>query len=252
MSHVVRKTWIACLCLLLLGGTGALWAQSKTSSDMTRTVTDDSGSPLPGVTVEVKSDALIGGARTAQTDNAGRFRFPEIAPGSYEVTFSLDGFRTVRRTDQVLALGATANIDVKLVGEGVQETVEVVAEAPVIDVSSASTFTNLPDSLLQNLPTARFQPDVLNLAPGINRDSAFGGGEDSANAYQIDGVDVSDPDGGTPWAFFNYNLIEEAQLVGLGAPAEYGGFTGVVFNSITRSGGNKVKGLAEVLFTNDA
>lgn len=252
MSRLTRRIWTVCLLLLALPGTASLWAQSKTSSALTGTVTDDSGSPLPGVTVEVKSEALIGGARTAQTDGSGRFRFPEVAPGDYEATFTLDGFRTVRRTGLTLALGATANVDIKLVGEGVQETVEVVAEAPVIDVSSAATFTNLTDSYLQNLPTARFQPGVLNLAPGINLNSAFGGGEDSANAYQLDGVDVSDPDGGTPWAFVNYNIIQEAQLVGLGAPAEYGGFTGVVFNSITRSGGNKVKGMAEFLFTNSS
>ena len=250
MDHRAKRLLVGVLLLLLAAGTAL--AQSRTTSALTGTVTDDSGAPLPGVTVEIRSDALIGGARVDQTGNDGRFRFPEIAPGRYEVTATLEGFRTMRQEGIQLALGATADIDVKLTGEGLAENIEVVAEAPVIDTSSAATFTNLPDEYLQNLPTQRFQPDVLNLAPGINYDSAFGGGESSANAYQIDGVDVSDPDGGTPWAFFNYNIIQEAQLVGLGAPAEYGGFTGVVFNSVTRSGGNQVKGLAEFLFTNDS
>jgi outer membrane receptor protein involved in Fe transport len=246
------KKLLALAALLLLVGSGAAVAQSRTTSALTGTVTDDSGAPLPGVTVEIRSDALIGGARVDQTDNDGRFRFPEMPPGRYDVAVSLEGFQTARREAVALALGATADLTIKLLGEGLQENIEVVAEAPVIDTSSAATFTNLTDDYLQNLPTARFQPGVLDLAPGINYSSAFGGGESSANSYQIDGVDVSDPDGGTPWAFVNYNIIQEAQLVGLGAPAEYGGFTGVVFNSVTRSGGNQVKGMAEVLFTNDS
>ncbi|HYH47752.1 MAG TPA: TonB-dependent receptor [Thermoanaerobaculia bacterium] len=250
MVHRVKR--LLAVASLFLLGTGVALAQGRTTSALTGTVTDDSGAPLPGVTVEIRGEALIGGARVDQTDNDGRFRFPEIPPGRYDVAVSLEGFRPVRREGVALALGATADIDVKLTGEGLAETVEVVAEAPVIDTSSAATFTNLTDEYLQNLPTARFQPDVLNLAPGINLDSAFGGGESSANAYQIDGVDVSDPDGGTPWAFVNYNIIQEAQLVGLGAPAEYGGFTGVVFNSVTRSGGNQVKGMAEFLYTDDS
>jgi hypothetical protein len=63
----------------------------------------------------------------------------------------------------------------------------------------------------------------------------------------MDGVDVSDPEGGTPWSFFNYNWVEQIQVVALGANAEYGGFTGVAANSIVRSGSNKVQGLLEYL-----
>ena len=61
------------------------------------------------------------------------------------------------------------------------------------------------------------------------------------------GVDVSDPEGGTPWSFFNYNWVEQVQVVSLGANAEYGEFTGVAANSIIRSGSNKFTGMAEYL-----
>jgi carboxypeptidase family protein/TonB-dependent receptor-like protein len=231
---------------------GAAWAQGRTTSGLTGTVRGEDGAPLPGATVEVTGENLIGGARSTTTDAEGRYRFAELPPGPYVVSVRLEGFRPVRRENVTLTLGNTTDVAVTLTVETVTETLEVYGEAPDIDVSSPATTVNLADSYLQNLPTERFQPGVLNLAPGINQDSAYGGAESSGNSYQIDGVDVSDPEGGSPWAFVNYNIIQEAQLVGLGAPAEYGGFTGVVFTSVTRSGGNQIKGLAEFLFTNDA
>jgi outer membrane receptor protein involved in Fe transport len=236
--------------LLLVFVTGNAWAQSKTTGALTGRVTDESGAPLPGVSVEIRGSTLIGGARTLVTDKAGRFRMPEVPPGSYDVTVTLQGFQTVKRAGLAVTLGNTVEVPLTLKTETVSETVEVIGEAPTIDVTSAGTSTNISNEILQNLPTARFQPSALDLAPGINQSSAYGGGDGSGNSYQIDGVDVSDPQSGTPWAFVNYNIIKEVQLVGLGAPAEYGQFTGVVFNSVTHSGGNTLKGLGETLYTN--
>lgn len=238
--------------LLLVFCAGGAWAQSKTSSALNGRVVGDDGAPLPGVTVEIGSPALIGGVRTAQTDSDGRFRFPEIAPGEYVVNATLEGFQSVRREGVILSLGRSTELPIKLGIQALEETLVVVGEAPTIDVRSSGTSTNLPTTYLENIPASRFQVDVINLAPGINNDSAFGGGGSSANAYQLDGVDVSDPEGGTAWAFVNFNIVEEAELVGLGAPAEYGGFTGVVFNSITKSGSNTVKGSVETYYTNDS
>jgi len=66
----------------------------------------------------------------------------------------------------------------------------------------------------------------------------------------IDGVDTRDPEGGTAWTFYNYNVVEEVQTQGLGAPAEYGGFTGAVVNTVTKSGGNRFSALFDVFGTN--
>ena len=116
----------------------------------------------------------------------------------------------------------------------------------MVDVKSSASNTQIDNELLQNLPTTRFQPDVIDLAPGITNSVAYGGTA-SSNALLIDGVDVSDPDGGSPWSFFNYNWIQEVQVVGLGANAEYGEFTGAAANSIVRSGSNRFSGLFEYL-----
>ena len=65
----------------------------------------------------------------------------------------------------------------------------------------------------------------------------------------MDGVDTRDPEGGSAWTFFNQNLIEEIQIGGLGAPAEYGGFTGAIINTVTKSGGNAFSGLFSMRYT---
>jgi hypothetical protein len=91
--------------------------------------------------------------------------------------------------------------------------------------------------------------NMLNFAPGINNQSAYGGDGSSANGLLIDGVDTRDPSGGTAWTFFNFNIVEETEVVGVGAPAEYGSFTGAVINTITKSGGNRYAGLFDFKYT---
>ncbi|MGE0641162.1 MAG: TonB-dependent receptor [Thermoanaerobaculia bacterium] len=230
---------------------GSAWAQSKTTSALTGTVVDDSGAAIPGATVQIASPALIGGARTTLSDGQGRFRFPEISPGIYTVDVTLEGFGPVRLQGVTLAVGSSQDLTVKLSLATVSETLVITADAASVDTASSATTTNLDNDYLQNLPTTRFQPDILDLAPGINQSVAYGSA-DSGLAYQLDGVDTSDPEGGTAWSFVNFNIVEEVQLVGLGAPAEYGSFTGVVFNSVTKSGGNETKGLVESLYSDDS
>jgi hypothetical protein len=94
--------------------------------------------------------------------------------------------------------------------------------------------------------------NMLNYSPGVNSGSAFGGASDSANALLLDGVDTRDPEGGTAWTFFNYNIIEEVQVGGLGQPAEYGGFSGAVINTVTKSGGNRYSSLFEYRYSEKA
>ena len=94
--------------------------------------------------------------------------------------------------------------------------------------------------------------DLLNYLPGINNESAYGGNESYGNALLVDGVDTRDPAAGSAWTFFNFNLVDEVQVGGLGAPAEFGSYTGAVVNTVTKSGGNRYAGLFDVYFTNDS
>ena len=121
----------------------------------------------PASTVNVSSPAQVGGVQTSVTDSQGVYRFPALHPGVYELDATLSGFKTVKRGDITLTLGTTTTIDVTLSVASVSETVQVVGETPIVDIKSSASNTQLSDAVLQNLPTGRFQPDIINLTPGV-------------------------------------------------------------------------------------
>jgi outer membrane receptor protein involved in Fe transport len=243
----MRLALVGVFVLVLAPG---VWGQSKTSSAITGMVS--SHGPVVGATVTIESPQLIGGARSRVSDAKGAVRFPEIAPGMYTITVVMPGYKTLKRQDVRLQIGITLDVHLDLTPFAGTETVTVTGEAPAIDITSPETKSILSNEVLQNLPASQFQPDTLNLAPGINQSVAWGGASDTGVAWQIDGVDTSDPEAGSAWSFVNYNIIDQVELAGLGAPAEDGGFTGVVFNSTTKSGSNQVHGLADAYFSNYA
>lgn len=244
--------WLTAAVMIIIPAMAA--AQVGQTAVLTGTVTDTSGAAIPGATVTVTSPAVIGGSRSVVTEADGSFRFPALPPGLYTMTVELQGFTTSRRENVRLLLGQTITVDQTLSVGGLQESVMVSGAAPVVDVKSSSAQKNLPQEVMEFIPfTSRFGPAAMLLAPGVNPNnySSYGSGGQSSNSYMIDGVDVSDPEGGTIWVFANHNWIQEVQVIGLGANAEFGGFTGVASNSLFRSGSNIFTGLVETLFEND-
>lgn len=205
--------------------------------------------PLPSVLIKIESPDLIGGPRTTSSNQQGRFRFLELPPGSYTITSNLAGYKTAVLNNVRLSAGLSTDVPIDMTLFAGEETVIVEAEVKQIDRTSSAKPTVLPQEYLKNIPNDRDTSHILDLAPGINLESAFGSAEESGIAYQMDGVDISDPQGGSPWSFFNYSLIDEVELIGLGAPAEYGQFTGVVFNTITKSGSNEFSGSEEFYYS---
>ncbi len=214
-------------------------------------VKDEQGGALPGATITLSGKT---GARTAVSDTAGVYRFPAIAPGRYTLTAELTGFQAQRAETPQVSVGANYNMNFTLKVGAQTETIEVLGEAPIVDVSSSATSNGLSQDLLFNVPilTTNAATDLLNFTPGVNFGSAFGGDADTANGLLLDGVDTRDPEGGSAWTFFSFSLVDEVQILGLGAPAEYGAFTGVVVNTITKSGGNAFSGLFAFNYRNDS
>ena len=247
----MKRAWLlfsfvlaASLCL---AGTGLAQTQTGTVQG---TVVDQQGGVLPGVTVE-----LIGPQRTraAVTDAKGVFRFVGIPPGLYSVKTELPGFLPQMLEGVQVSLTKVTELEFSLKVGGVSETIEVSASTLTVDVKSSSTDTSLSSDLLSSMPIySSTSTGLLNYAPGINSSSAYGGQGSYGNALLLDGVDTRDPEGGSAWTFFNQNLIEEVQIGGLGAAAEYGGFTGGIINTITKSGGNMYSGLFSIRYTNES
>jgi outer membrane receptor protein involved in Fe transport len=245
--RILRRSLVALVLLLM---SGPIFAQSLIGS-ISGAVKDQQGAPLPGVTVTLTGKT---GAKTAVSDAAGTYRFGAVDPGAYSLTADLQGFQGRKQENIAISIGQRLDLDFVLAVATVKEEITVTGEAPVVDTTSTETTNAISQDLLFNMPLNRFAPDLLNYAPGINEGSAFGGaatggGSGIGNALLIDGVDTRDPEGGTAWSFINYNVIDEVQIQGLGAPAEYGSFTGAVMNSITKSGGNQFTGLFDINYS---
>jgi outer membrane receptor protein involved in Fe transport len=253
---LMKKIFVPMVFLLVLGICTYSYGQILTGS-IRGTVRDDEGVILPGVAVELRSPALIGGSKVQVTSERGLFRFANLPPGTYEITFSLEGFQTLKKKGNLVRVDTTVTEDVVLKIATLEESITVVAESPVVDVTKSGVATNWETDMMDNLPLTRtcfF--DLVNSTPGVwshggttdsSRSVAYGTGSDS-NTYLFDGVDTTAADYGAAWAWLNPDVIQEIQVIGIGGKAEYGNFMGATINIVTKSGGNEFHGGASTLF----
>jgi hypothetical protein len=140
--------------------------ESRAQSAFTGVVKDQSGAVLPGVSIEASSPALIEKSRSIITDERGTYKIIDLRPGNYSVTFTLPGFRTVKR-DVELPSNFTATINVEMDVGAVDETITVAAESPVVDSITNFKAQVLPRDVLDTLPTAHTIQSVGQLVVGV-------------------------------------------------------------------------------------
>jgi hypothetical protein len=220
-------------------------------------VRDASGAVLPGVTVEASSPALIEKVRTAVSDGAGQYRIENLTPGTYKITYSLAGFSTVERAGVQVTTGVTLTLNADLRVGGVQESITVTGETPVVDVQNSTRVQRvLSDEVLAALPASRGYGNLLatvsgiqsngNQNGGVNPGMIFftsRGGRSNEGTVQIDGMNVGSAFNGGGVAGYGYDTTnaQEVQLTvagGLGE-ADRGG---PQFNIVPKTGGNTFSG----------
>lgn len=242
-SPLSRLAFVGAVLLMFSVAPAAAGQRGQDGSLVGR-ISDSSDSPLPGVSVTATSPQQIGGRQTVITDDQGRYRFALLSQGTYELEASLASFKSNVRSGIVLPPGYVVTVDFRLELASVAETVVVSGRPPVLDVKTTASTTLIERGLLDNLPLDRNVAGYINLAPGVTRDSAFGG-TTRANPISLDGASGNEPGWGTPVTPLTRNWIEEIQVVGPGAEAQYGEYTGTLLNAITRSGTNGFSGLGE-------
>ena len=154
---------VVAACLLL--APRASYAQAATGN-IAGTVKDSSGGALPGVTVEASSPALIEKTRSVVTDEKGEYRIVELRPGTYTVTFTLPGFSVVKREGLELTSSFTATVNANMSVGGLEETITVTGETPVVDLSSARQQTTVARETLEAIPTTKRLGQYASLIPG--------------------------------------------------------------------------------------
>ena len=249
-----RRMWSG-LCFVLILSVSIAAAQSSTGR-IVGAAADSSGAFLPGVTVTVIGPALIREQTTA-TASDGAYRFSTLPPGEYSLTFELASFQTVKREGVRVEAGQTYAVDVQMQPARVEESVTVVAGAPLIDVRAAQVGHTVTDEVIQTLPISRRFSDVLNTLPGVTDGlytfspvNTVYGSSVRENVYMVDGLNFVDPLVGTPVTDVPYDDIEEARVTTAGFSAAYGQASGGIFNFVTKSGGNAFQGIGNYHFQN--
>jgi hypothetical protein len=247
---MIKRLLTVCVAMLLLVSSGL--AQTAQTGAINGTVTDPDGVTLPGVTVILKSPALILPQLTTVTNANGLYRFPLLEPGTYEITFMLEGMNILIRKGIVVSIGKTSSVDVGMTLKSLEESIVVSGKAPTIDRQSTVGAANLDEEFLQSVPVSeRDFMDYFNLTPGVTGDTAHGSGQ-RENAYTLDGVNMGDPATGTDYVGFGMDIMEEISVQSGGLTAEHGSVKGAVVNVVTKSGGNKFSGSASVYYNHES
>ena len=184
-------------------------------------VKDSSGAVLPGATVEASSPVLIEKVRSAVTDGTGQYRIVDLRAGTYTVTFTLNGFSTLKREGVELTGIATTTINADLRVGTLAETITVTAESPVVDVQSVRRQTTVTGEILNVLPTARGYGAVMQLIPSLTTQASFTPG--ARDVQVTPGMQVFGGQGGRE----NEGRLQ-VDGIGTGAPVNGGGVSGYI------------------------
>ncbi len=259
---------IALACLACPAARAAAQATVNTASVSGR-VLDAQGAVVPGAQVVARQVDTNVSAATV-TDSAGRFRFPSLKVGPYEITARLAGFRDA--TERVtLSVGSAFNLPLKLAVAALDTTVEVSAAAPVLDTARTQLAGTVSQTEIRDLPmNGRNFLDVALVIPGVSpanvastqlfpeTSAAPGAGlsvngqRNFSNSFIVDGLSANDDAAGLSGMAYGVDAIDQLQVVTSGGQAEFGRALGGYVNVVTRSGTNTVHGDLFEYARNDA
>jgi len=214
-------------------------------------ISDESGAVLPGVTVTV-TNLDTGDTRVVVTNESGLYRAPLLPLGKYKVEAELQGFKKLEQTGINISAGQTAVISIKLGVGALTETIQVTADAPLVDLSKIEQGRTLTEAEIKTLPlTSRNPYNFALLQPGVVgfENQEFGVPRITSNGallrvnYQIDGSNNTQKDrAGLRQMPMSEVMIREVKVVTTGYAPEFGQTMGMIYNAITPSGTNTFRG----------
>jgi hypothetical protein len=217
------------------------------------TVMDESGSSVAEATVTARNDATA--LTTIQTsDPSGHFLFPYLSPGTYQVSVEKAGFKITQLDSVVVAVGTTISLRPQLTLGSTDTKVVVTADPPLVDTTQSSISSVIGQGAIENLPlNGRDFTDFVLLTPGATTDGEFGmvsfnGISGNFNNYEVDGGNNNNAffsqqiGRGTIPFQFSEDIVQEFQVNTSGYEAEFGQSGGGLVNTVTKSGGNVLRG----------
>jgi len=228
-------------------------AEAALTGTISGTIIDDTGNPLPGVTVTVQGTGLPG-ARTDYSNDTGKYRIVLLPPGKYTVKAELSGFKTIEQKDITVKINENSTINITMEVSTFEEVVVVTAEAPVVDTKSSSVGINVDRAFTDRLPGSDSFQDAFAMGGGTTGggNPFVHGATHTDNLYLFDGVDATDPVTGTFASNLNSDAIEQVEVMTGGFSAEYGKAMGGIVNAVTKTGGNKFEGTLRFKYSTDS
>jgi len=252
-SKIFQLLAVFALCLVLCSGALAQAGRGTVSG----TVSDASGAVLTDSKITATNTAT-GETFTINSNSDGLFVFPLLPVGPYRIQGTHSGFGTFNQDVQV-TIGAKIDLKMTLPVATGSETVQVSAEAPVVETTRSSVSDTVGDRQIANLPTnGRNFLDFTLLTPGVVRDVrggdlSFAGQRGTLNSLTVDGTDNNNNffgqtlgrtgSGRAPYQF-SEDAVQEFQVNSNGYSAELGRAGGSVINVVTKSGTNSYHGTA--------
>jgi outer membrane receptor protein involved in Fe transport len=250
MSTIVKFSFI---CAIVLSFSAIAMAQSTTTGSIGGVVTNPAKEVVPNATVAVRNTET-NKEEAATSDDQGRFLVSNLQPGIYSITIDSAGFSQFKQERVVVEVGLVTRIEANLTVIGVQGTVEVTADAPVINTSQQDFSTNINQTSINELPiNGRRWSNFALLTPGSSLDGTFGlisfrGISGLLNNNTVDGGDnnqafFSEERGRTRISYvISQAAVREFQVNTSNYSAEYGRAAGGVVNAVTKSGTNEFHG----------
>jgi carboxypeptidase family protein len=239
-------------------------AQGETTSAIVGEVRDTTNAVVPSATVTITNHET-GLKRSARTDDAGRFDFPQLKPGAYSVKAEALGFDPQQNDNVVAGLGQKQTADFTLKIARSNQVVQVSSEAPLINPENANTSTTLNAPALENLPNPggdltyplQFAPGALINTAGSSNDFVggtngygnveFNGLPALSNGYIVDGLETNDPltnlnSGLSTNLVLGLNSIAEVTVNTLSYSVDQGRYGASQIDYVTKSGTNQFHG----------
>jgi Carboxypeptidase regulatory-like domain len=262
MTHLLRQVLILAVVASL--SLPQALAQGETTSAIVGQVRDTTNAVVHGAIVTI-ADSETGLRRIAETDDSGRYNFPQLKPGTYSVKVEAPGFEPRQNNNVVSALGQTQTVDFTLGVARSRETVEVSSEAPILNPENANTSTTLNAPAMEDLPNPggdltyplQFAAGALINTAGSGNDFVggtngygnveFNGLPALSNGYIVDGLETNDPltnlNGGLSTNLvLGLNSISEVTVNTLSYAVDQGRYGASQVNYITKSGSNLFHG----------
>jgi hypothetical protein len=255
MFRVFRVTFV--LVLILSAGTRSYAQSQAVNGTIEGTISDESGAALPGVSVTV-SNLDTGDTRVVVTNDGGVYRAPLLALGRYRLAAELQGFKKFEQQGLTLSAGQSAVINVTLSVGSMSETVTVTSETPIAEPGKIDLGRTIGETEIRNLPLVSRNPyNFAFLQANVTgyENNEFGVPRINANGsqmhtnYLIDGNTNTEKDrAGLRMLPVSEVLVREVKVITNGFAPEFGQTTGMVYNAITQSGTNNVRGSASFRF----